>query len=181
VSEIKDRQIAKAPESVETERVRGEAICERHYDDLARLLGDERVMATLSADGQALSEERIRERLENHQKDWVNDGFGFWLWWDKESGDFVGRGGLRRIEVEGQPEVEIAYALVPEFWNLGIATEVAGYTLRVAFDDLGLDSVVAMALVRNAASRWVMEKIGMEYERDFMKLGQQHSLYRIRR
>ena len=38
---------------------------------------------------------------------------------------FVGRGGLRRIEIGGRNEIELAYTLTPEFWGQGLATEIA--------------------------------------------------------
>jgi RimJ/RimL family protein N-acetyltransferase len=169
-----------ANRSVATERLRGEAVCQNHYDELARLLSDERVMVTLSSDGLPLSETRIRERLSSHIADWEEHGCGFWMWWEQESNEFVGRGGVRKLDLDGQLEFEIAYALTPDFWNLGFATEIAGFSRDVAFRDIGAESVVGLALVRNSASRWVLEKIGMTYERDCEKAGLPHALYRLR-
>ncbi len=128
-----------------------------------------------------MSEDRVRELVASDMREWAEDGCGFWMWWEKDSGEFVGRGGLRWTEVEGQREPEICCALVPEFWNVGFATELAGFSRDVAFNDLGLDTAIGTALVHNSASRWVLEKIGMQYERDCQKNGQTYALYRIRR
>ena len=66
----------------------------------------------------------------------------------------------------------------PDHWNRGYATEMAREAVRVAFDVLELDSVVAITAVANAPSRAVMEKLGMAYERDLVHAGMPHVLYR---
>ena len=56
------------------------------------------------------------------------------------------------------------YRFVPEAWGRGYATEAAEASLAYGFDVLGLDEIVAVAYPDNAASRRVMEKIGMRYD-----------------
>jgi ribosomal-protein-alanine N-acetyltransferase len=53
--------------------------------------------------------------------------------------------------------------------------------VRVAFAVLELDDVVAYTVPANAASRAVMEKLGMVYEGDIVHAGLPHVLYRLRR
>jgi [ribosomal protein S5]-alanine N-acetyltransferase len=77
--------------------------------------------------------------------------------------------------VGGNVEVELAYALVAEYWDRGLATEM----LAVAFEHLGLTELVCFTLTANRASRRVMEKVGFEYERDVVHAGQPHVLYRL--
>jgi RimJ/RimL family protein N-acetyltransferase len=75
--------------------------------------------------------------------------------------------------------VELAYALAAEYWNRGLATEMARAILNLAFERLGLTNVVCFTLPTNRASRRVMEKVGFDYEREVTHVGSSHVLYRI--
>jgi ribosomal-protein-alanine N-acetyltransferase len=132
-------------------------------DDIFRLFSDPRVMATL---GGLVPEAVIQERFERLLRNWVDDDFGLWILRDRESGAFIGRGGLRRLTLEGKPEVEVGYALLPEFWGRGLATELAQESVRAAFEELQLPDLVCFPLPTNKASQRVMEKAGFRYERD---------------
>ena len=68
-----------------------------------------------------------------------------------------------------------------EFWGRGLATEIAAAIVRMAFDDLGLPSVIALTVPDHVKSQRVMTKVGMTYERHVMHAGLQHVLYRARR
>ncbi|MCA9739033.1 MAG: GNAT family N-acetyltransferase [Gemmatimonadota bacterium] len=59
---------------------------------------------------------------------------------------------------------ELGYWIGRPFWNRGYATRAARALLDFGFDVLDLNRVQAQYLVRNPASRRVMEKIGMRYE-----------------
>ena len=91
----------------------------------------------------------------------------------------MGRGGLRRCEIEGIREVEVAYAVVADRWGQGFATEMAEAAVDAAFRKLKLASVVAFTLPSNKASRGVMEKVGFSYERDIVHADLPHVLYRL--
>jgi RimJ/RimL family protein N-acetyltransferase len=62
------------------------------------------------------------------------------------------------------PEVEIAFALKRECWNLGYATEAAAASMDAAFSTLGLGSIVATVYPENRASLRVLAKLGMTPE-----------------
>jgi RimJ/RimL family protein N-acetyltransferase len=83
-------------------------------------------------------------------------------------GAFAGRGGLRRVAIEGRPEVEVGYGLMPERGGQGLATELAGESIRVAFDELQLPELVCFTLPTNRASQRVMEKAGFRYSNDIV-------------
>jgi ribosomal-protein-alanine N-acetyltransferase len=93
----------------------------------------------------------------------------------------VGRGGLLLTLVGGSYEVEVGWAIVPERWGQGLATELALAAVEVAFGDLGLQELVAFALPTNLASRRVMEKAGFAFEREIEYAGLPHVLYRMTR
>jgi RimJ/RimL family protein N-acetyltransferase len=117
------------------------------------------------------------DRLEH----WETHGFGLWFLRDSERGEMVGRGGLQYTDATGGRAVEAAWAVRPELWRRGLATELAEATVRVAFDDLNLDELIALTLTDNVASCRVMEKSGFAYEREFVHVGLPHVLFVRRR
>jgi RimJ/RimL family protein N-acetyltransferase len=165
-------------ESFETQRLRAERMRAAHFDDVQRLHSDARVMTTL---GGAKEESATRSLIRANDEHWEQYGYGLWVFRDAATGSFAGRGGLRHLEVGGGAETEVAYALVADLWNRGLATEMAVAIVRLAFDELGIDNLVCFTLPTNHASRRVMEKAGFLYERDIVHAGLPHVLHRLRR
>jgi ribosomal-protein-alanine N-acetyltransferase len=134
-------------------------------------------MATL---GGVRSDEETAEMLGLALAHWDCHGFGWWMLREPETRELVGRGGLRRLQVGGREEIEIGYALLPGYWGRGLATEVARTSARVGFETLRCTELVAFATPSNRASRRVMEKTGLRYERDIVYAELPHVLYRLR-
>ncbi len=159
-------------------------VCERmrpeHGDELAVLLRDPRVAATMFADARPPSDAELDAMMEQKLEHWERHGFGLWLLRDRDTGEMVGRGGLQHTYVGGREEVEVGWAIVPARWGQGLATELALASVAVAFDDLGLDEIVAFTLPHNVASRRVMEKAAFVYDREIVHKGLDHVLYRRR-
>ena len=157
-------------------------VCERlrreHADQLFTLLCDPRVARTLWPQRRPPSEADVIDGLEAKLDHWRRFGFGLWLLRDRLTGEMVGRGGLQWTFVAGQSEVEAGWAIVPERWGEGLATELAEASVAVAFDDLDLPQIVAFTLPDNLASRRVMEKTGFVFEREIAHAGLPHVLYR---
>jgi RimJ/RimL family protein N-acetyltransferase len=61
---------------------------------------------------------------------------------------------------------EIGYFLHPDWWGQGFGTEISTALLRFGFQKLHLHRLLATCDPRNTASKRVLEKIGMVYERD---------------
>jgi ribosomal-protein-alanine N-acetyltransferase len=93
------------------------------------------------------------------------------------TGVFVGRGGLRRTTILGSRTVELLYALRPDSWGEGYATEMALIAI-VHARRLGLQEVVGFTTVGNHASQRVLEKAGMRFEAIFQHAGLPHWLGR---
>lgn len=159
-----------------TARLRMRRMRAEDLDDLDRMHRNEQVMATL---GGLKTRAQSAEFLERVLAYWEQRGFGLWMIFDLHSGRFAGRGGVHPVTVEGEPEVELAYAFMPEFWRQGLATELAEESLRVGFDVLRLDHLVCFTLPTNQGSRRVMEKVGFTYERDIVHADLPHVLYRL--
>ena len=161
-----------------TRRLTAERLHEAHLAELCRMHGDGRVMATL---GGLRSAAETRRFLQANLAHWKRHGFGLFVFRERASGAFVGRGGLRHVEIDGGKEIELAYAVMADFWRQGLASEMAAAILRVAGDTIGSSDIVAFTLTTNAASRRVMEKLGFRFERDIVHAGLPHVLYRIGR
>lgn len=110
---------------------------------------------------------------------WERHGFGQWWWRERPDGRLIARGGLQWTLVGGEAAIEVGWAVLPQCWNAGIATELARASIAVGFADLGFESLVAYTLVTNAASRRVMEKAGLVYVRPVRHLDLPHVLYRL--
>lgn len=73
----------------------------------------------------------------------------------------IGHGGLNYVPEFG--ETEVLWALHPDAWGRGYATEVARAALAYGFDTLGLELIFAITLADNHASQAVMKRLGLTY------------------
>ena len=165
-------------DTVLTARMVAERMRPSHQDELSVLLRDPHVSATLWPGESPPSEAQLLHILADKLEHWERYGFGLWLLRDRATGMMVGRGGLQHTAIGGNREVEAGWAIVPELWGQGLATELAHACTRVAFGPLDLDQIVAFALPTNIASRRVMEKSGFVHEGDVVYRGLEHVLYR---
>jgi RimJ/RimL family protein N-acetyltransferase len=65
--------------------------------------------------------------------------------------------------VETPQEVELGYAIAPEMWDLGFATEAARIMIDTVFTLTPATRIVANTRVNNLGSRAVLEKTGFTY------------------
>ncbi len=62
-------------------------------------------------------------------------------------------------------DVDIGFAMLPEFAGKGYGYEIASATLGYAKDELGLKRIVAITVDYNKASIALLQKIGLKYEK----------------
>jgi len=74
--------------------------------------------------------------------------------------------------------VEVAYGLLLEFWNKGLATEFVEAVVGIGLSELKLSGLVCVTKPDNLASRRVMEKAGFEFERKVIYKDEPHLLFR---
>jgi RimJ/RimL family protein N-acetyltransferase len=165
-----------ALDALRTERLQLLRPGEGDRAEMAAMHADEAVMATLGGVKTAAESDAIFDRLVAH---WQAHDFGYWVARDPEDGRFAGRGGLRHLAVEGEPVVEVGYALMSDYWGRGLATEIARACVRAAFLEIGLRELVCFTTTTNQASQHVMEKAGFVYEKDFEYAGLPHRLCRL--
>jgi RimJ/RimL family protein N-acetyltransferase len=167
-------------ERIETQRMICERLCDEHLTELATLMRDPRVAETLWPAPDPPSEAEVAASLASKIEHWERYGFGLWLVRDRQTGEMVGRGGLQHTFVEGMHEIEAGWAVVPERWGQGLATEMACASIDAAFGPLRLPQIVAFTMPHNVASRRVMKKTGFTFEREIVHAALPHVLYRRR-
>lgn len=150
-----------APEAFRTQRLAARRIEASDLPYIVATDSDREMQKTLAIRPQNLHESRAR--LRRWLEIWDEYGYGFWIFSD-ESGADVGHAGIfPSPRIDGGTEV--GYALKPPFWGRGYATEMTKAMLEIAFG-LGMTRVIGITLASNAASRRVMEKNGMSFERE---------------
>jgi ribosomal-protein-alanine N-acetyltransferase len=130
-----------------------------------RIYADPEVMRTLPT-RQPLSRADFEARIPIFMVEhWHTHGFGPWAVIHQPDNQFIGHCGLRYWP--GSADVEVLYALAKPYWQRGLATEAARASIRYGFEHLHLERIIAAALVDNYASRRVLEKSGLHYDKMF--------------
>ena len=93
------------------------------------------------------------------QRHWDEHGFGLLGVEWAESGELIGRTGPQ-FHSAWPHDPEIGWALDPEWWGRGVATEAGAASIAWSFGDLDLERVVSITTEENTGSRRVMAKLG---------------------
>jgi len=137
-------------------------------DPWAALNADPEVMRWFP---RTLSRAEADDFVDRHAAHIDEHGWGLWAVEVVGGAPFIGFTGLAvpGFPVPGRPDgcIEVGWRLAAEHWGQGYAPEAARAALAFALDELGWDEVVSFTAVGNANSRRVMEKLGMEPEREF--------------
>jgi RimJ/RimL family protein N-acetyltransferase len=145
-------------------------------DALLEFMGDPAVARWLRPAGQEgpFTHSECEATVARKVAHWTAHGFGTSLGFRDQR--CVGWSHLQHCRAGGRSEVDIGWAVVSDLWGLGIGTALGEHALASA-RDLGLERIVAFTLPENGASRRVMEKLALRYERDITYAGRPHVLY----
>ncbi|MDO4476253.1 MAG: GNAT family N-acetyltransferase [Lachnospiraceae bacterium] len=92
---------------------------------------------------------------------------GLWAMVLKETGKPVGTVGLTFGSTGrkwlGTAEVELGYWLGVPYWGQGLAREASEEMLRLAFGEMGMDTVWAAYYEENQRSKYLQERLGFVY------------------
>ena len=144
---------------LETGRLRLRAWRDDDAPRLDRLYADARFMRYLGPRGDGATAIGV------YRAHWTEHGFGLWAVEERATGRFVGRAGLSFHRL-WPDDPEVGWALDPEYWGRGYATEAGAASLRHAFATLGYERVVSITLPDNAASIRVMGRLGIRPYRE---------------
>lgn len=126
--------------------------------DLHAICGNRHTMRHVG-DGMVLSRARCGEWIEESLADYASRGHGAWALQLAGEAPLAGYCGI--VAARRRSDPEIIYALRPELWRRGIASELVPAVLGYGFGTLGLQRIVATVRPENVASVRVLEKSGM--------------------
>lgn len=148
---------------LQTERLELHPWSAADLDDLVALHSRPDISRYLSHSGKPWSEWEARGRMAAWMEDFERYDIAKLKLLRRSDGRFLGRAGFSFFEPTGQ--FELGYALAPDSWGQGYATEIASALARHFFRLDLADRFIAFAHIDNAASLRVLEKIGMRFER----------------
>jgi RimJ/RimL family protein N-acetyltransferase len=96
-------------------------------------------------------------------KSYKENGFGMWLILLKESKIPIGMCGL--VNRETLDDIDIGFALLPDYTNLGYGYESANATFTYTREVLGIEKIVAITASHNIPSIKLLEKLGLQFEK----------------
>ena len=141
---------------IETSRLTLRRFRAADSDTVARWNADPEYTRHLSG---VQSREQSDEAFDRWDRHWAEHGFGLLAVEWRETGELIGRTGPQYHRVwPGDPE--IGWALYPDWWGRGIATEAGRASVAWAFGELGFHRVVSITTEPNIASLNVMAKLG---------------------
>lgn len=147
------------PEPIyQTERLLVRHITDGDVDAMCAVYGDAKAMQWVD-DGRPLDREGCLRWIEVTKENYATRGYGMSALVLKETGAVAGFCGI--VHPSNQPEPEIKYALLKEYWGQGLATEAVEGMLVYAAKQLGLRRVIATTAPENEPSHRVLLKVGM--------------------
>jgi len=151
---------------LETERLLLVPCKDEHLTGLSAINSDPDVMRYISGRPESLSE--THSMIERVKSRWINWGYSWWSFIERQSGEIVGAGCIQNLRRGGaEPDadcpLEIGWRIRRDKWAQGIATEAARAMADFAFVRLRADVLLAVCDPENGASISVMVKLGMRY------------------
>jgi ribosomal-protein-alanine N-acetyltransferase len=140
---------------------------QRSDPDMYRFLGGTRMQ----------NPEALAKRIRFYMSCYDSHGFGMCPMFWKETGEMIGAAGLQPLEDTG--DIEVGYSVIKSLWGKGIGTEAARGWMEFGFNNFGLERIVAVAVEANTASRRIMEKLGMKYEKTEEHYGEECAFYAV--
>lgn len=162
---------------IETERLRLREFQREDFQTLAPILADPKVMQ-FSPTG-IISVEQVQQKIESFIACYNEFGFGKWAVILKQSDRLLGYCGIAVEQIDGNDETELGYRLDAKYWGRGLATEAASATIEYGFDRFKLPYILGIVDRANTASVRVLEKSGMQYQRQTIFHEIEMDVYRV--
>ena len=109
------------------------------------------------------------------QKGYRESGFGFYLVELKATGVKTGMCGL--VKREGLDDVDIGFALLPQYENKGYAYESSMAVIQYAKNKLKINKLAAITMPSNFTSVKLLEKLGMKFDKKISLPGDPEELF----
>lgn len=147
---------------IETERLTLRMLNADDLDVAFVLFNDGDVQKYLSPSNRR-TRQQLKITLKNLTLRWKERGFGIWCVCEKDSKKMIGYSGFQYLDKT--PQVEILFGFLKDYWGKGFATEAANACLRFGFEEVQFEKLCAVTHSENLASRCVLEKIGMAFDK----------------
>jgi RimJ/RimL family protein N-acetyltransferase len=147
------------PVPINTARLELRPFRESDIEGIAQLLADYEATRFI---GGLKSRDVAVESVHTMRDAFAARGWGTLAVVPRGTSDCIGYCGVRPLAHTA--EVEVAFALQQACWNQGYATEAAAASIDIAFNNLGIETIVATVYPKNRASLRVLAKLGMTFE-----------------
>ena len=165
----------------ETERLILRSLGNSDYCSVRSLLEDDRVMRGFGALSETECRRWLNRQLAMNSKD---PALGMNALLLKESGEFIGISGIASFDHSARA-AELGYALAPDFWHNGYASEALMFMIGYAFSAIGAAHAFAVIDIGNAASARTAERCGMHRKSEVLRVFRgaeiPHHIYSVRR
>jgi len=177
---------------LETDRLLLRPLVENDWDMAMETFTDPEVMEFVA---DVANEETLAEEMKTYIRRGAGGRIGVWCVLQRETGEKLGTVILLPLPIEEDDtdwsllqedkypdaDIEVGYVLKRSAWGNGYATEACCRLVRFAFEETGLDEVVAVTDPRNAASQKVLRKCGLRDEGLRRAYADECSAFRISR
>jgi len=130
---------------------------------ILRLLNEPSFLEYVGDKGVRSIDDALRYIQEGPVASYREHGFGLYLVDRRDDGVPIGICGL--LQRDSLDDADLGFALIPEAWSQGYASEAGRAVLTRAREEHGLSRVVAITSSNNDASIRVLENIGFGFEK----------------
>lgn len=146
---------------LETKRLRIRFLTTGDAEFILRLVNEPSFISNIGDRGIRTLEQASTYLLDGPITSYDRNGHGLYAVELRESGDRIGMCGLlRRPQFD---DIDLGYALFPEYWARGLAFEAASAVLAFGHGTLGAQRILGLVSPSNAPSIRLLEKMGFEF------------------
>ena len=149
----------------ETKRLNFRLLQESDFNVWLKLFKKKNVAKFLGFDTKLSDKELCQLWFDKVFDRYENDLGGMNVLIDKKTNQLIGQCGLLIQTVENKKRLEVGYSILPEYWNLGYASEASQKCKNYAFENNFSDSLISIVHVDNISSEKVALKNGMKFEK----------------
>ncbi len=146
--------------------------------DLCAILGNPLVMQH-TATGRPKTSSMTASYLYSQQDHQAEHGFSLWAMIRLVDNRLIGQCGLAYLPKT--EEMALGYTIAYDCWNQGYGTEATAAWLTYGFETLKLDRIIAAVKPANTISLRILNKLGLEYDRQDTFYGCTCAYYGINR
>lgn len=157
-----------------SDEFRYEQVSQRHYLFLEKLLTNPEIAKNFSK-GKDYDYLEIQQILDQMIDFWNKYSFGIFVVY--KNNEPIGIAGYKYISTFNS--VEILYCLDKPYWGKGYASKIANEILSYGLDKVKLKEIYGVALIENANSLNILQKIGLKKQKDITIVDKIYRVFKI--